>query len=81
MCDLNKNPIINKINHKNKSFNSFITNTIILIFKICPLPRDQILAGCLESDSNPGPLNQQADTLSPRLTQIGTAVRGIYGGG
>ena len=26
MCDLNKNPNLNKINHKNKSFNSFITN-------------------------------------------------------
>ena len=29
MCDLNKNPNLNKINHKNKRFNSFITNLII----------------------------------------------------
>ena len=32
MCDLNKNPNLNKINHKNKSFNSFITNIFVLSF-------------------------------------------------
>ena len=30
MCDLNKNSNLNQINHKNKSFNSFITKKIWL---------------------------------------------------
>ena len=30
MCDFNKNPNFFQINHKNKSFNSFITNKIKL---------------------------------------------------
>ena len=32
MCDLNKNPNLNKINRKNKSFNSFITNKFSLLY-------------------------------------------------
>ena len=31
--------------------------TILLLFKFCLLSRDQILPGCRESDSNPGPLD------------------------
>ena len=46
MCDLNENPNLNKINHKNKSFNSFITNFVFYLI----LPTDIFLIMILIPD-------------------------------